>query len=123
MVDRSERERDLERRADELLAESVRRDGRGEYPFYTERWLRELRRRERSGVEYMPARGGGRLEARLGGMVVDAQLTRRQRQVIRWVVRGISQREIARMLGISESQVCRVKQAAIRRMRDTGVLP
>ncbi|MGC9318327.1 MAG: hypothetical protein ACP5KN_09900, partial [Armatimonadota bacterium] len=94
MQGNGERERRLERQADRLIAESIRRHGRGEYPCYQERWMDQLSRRERPGVERVAGSvGPGEIEARLGGMVVDAQLTRRQRMVIRWIVRGISQRE------------------------------
>jgi len=117
-------EQRLERQADALLSGSIRERGRGDYPCYTERWMRLLAERERAGVEELPARpAGGEFEAMLGRMVVDADLTRRQRMVVRWVARGISQREIARMLGLSESQVCRIRQAAAERMRRAGVLP
>ncbi len=116
--------RKLERQADELLTRSIRERGRGDYPCYSERWMRLLAERERPGVEDLPAPSScGEFEAMLGGMVVDADLTRRQRMVIRWVARGISQREIAEMLGLSESQVCRIRQTALARMRRAGVLP
>ena len=119
-----EAERTLERQADELLTGSIRERGRGDYPCYTERWMLLLAERERPGVEDLPAPPVcGEFEAMLGGMVVDADLTRRQRMVIRWVARGISQREIAEMMGLSESQVCRIRQAALQRMRRAGVLP
>ena len=85
--------------------------------------MNELSRRERPGVEEMPVPNRGMLEARLGGMVVNANLTRRQRMVIRWIARGVSQREIAEMLGLSEAQVSRIKHAAIQRMQKAGVLP
>lgn len=119
--DRSDRE--YEREADRLIAESIRRSGRGEYPCYQERWMDELARREVPGIERVAAPTGGQIEARLAGMVVEARLTRRQRLVIRGLLQGRRQREIAGMLGISESQVCRIKQAAVRRMREAGVLP
>lgn len=110
--------RDLERAADALLSASAHEDGHGDYPWYSERWLELLARRERPGVEELPApEGGGAAEARLAGLVVDAGLTRRQRMVIRWLARGLSQREIASLLGLSESQVCRIKQAALKRLR------
>ncbi len=83
----------------------------------------ELARREVPGIERVAAPTGGQIEARLAGMVVEARLTRRQRLVIRGLLRGRRQREIAGMLGISESQVCRIKQAAVQRMREAGVLP
>jgi DNA-directed RNA polymerase specialized sigma subunit len=80
-----------------------------------------LGRRERPGVERAPA-PGGEIEAALAGMVVNANLTRRQRMVIRGLSRGHSGREIAGMLGISESQVSRIRSAALDRMRREGVL-
>lgn len=123
MGGRGRRERELERRADELLVESIRRHGRGEYPCYTERWMNLLSERECPGVEKLPSPPiAGEFEAIIGGMIVDANLTRRQRMVIRWIARGLSQRQIAEMMGLSESQVCRIKQAALRRMREAGVL-
>jgi len=119
-----ETERRLERQADELLTRSTRERGGGDYPCHTERWMRLLAERERPGVEDLPAPPScGEFEAMLGGMVVNADLTRRQRMVIRWVARGISQREIAAKMGLSESQVCRIRQAALQRMRRAGVLP
>ncbi len=114
----------LERQADELLARSIRERGRGEYPCYTERWMRLLAERECPGVEDLAAPPTcGEFEAMLGGMVVDADLTRRQRTVIRWAARGLTLREIAQMMGLSESQVCRIRQAALERMKRAGVLP
>ncbi len=114
------RETERERLSDELLAESIRRHGRGDYPCYTARWLQILSGRETGDVERTPA-PGGEIEAMLGAMVVDAKLTRRQREVIRWIVRGLSQREIAKMLGISEAQVSRIRRAALERLRREGV--
>jgi len=113
--------RDLERGADELLNTSAREDGRGDYPWHSERWMELLARRERPGVEELPApEHAGAAQARLAGLVVDADLTRRQRMVVRWLARGLSQREIAALLGLSESQVCRIKQAAFERVRAVG---
>lgn len=112
--------RELERRSDELVVGS--RDGDEEYPCHTERWMDILARREAPGVERAAA-PGGEIEATLARMVVDANLTRRQRMVIRWVARGVSQREIARMLGLSEAQVSRIKSAAWDRIQRAGVRP
>ncbi len=114
------RRSELERRSDELLTDDA--DDRAEYPCHTERWMDIVARRESPGVERAPARGG-EIEARLAGMVVDASLTRRQRMVVRWLARGLSQREIAETLGLSEAQVSRIKSAAFERMRREGVLP
>ncbi|MFW5866431.1 MAG: sigma factor-like helix-turn-helix DNA-binding protein [Armatimonadota bacterium] len=116
------REREIERSSDALLAECRRDNDAGEYPCHTERWMDILARRERSGVEYAPA-PGGEVEAKLAAMVVSANLTRRQRMVVRWVVRGVAQREIAQMMGLSESQVSRIRSAALERIRREGVLP
>ena len=113
---------EMERRSDELLGESGRDGGREEYPCHTERWMDILRRREGPGVERLAA-PGGEVDAKLAGMVVHANLTRRQRMVVRWVARGASQREIAERLGVSESQVSRIRSAALERIRREGVLP
>lgn len=115
------RRREMEERSDELLAQSGRDGGREEYPCHTERWMQILGRRDRPGIERVPA-PGGEFEAKLAGMVVHANLTRRQRMVVRWVMRGVSQREIAEMLGLSESQVSRIRSAALDRLRREGVL-
>lgn len=115
------RRRELERRSDALLAESGQDRSRKEYPCHTERWMDILGRRERPGIEAVPA-PGGEIEAKLAGMVVNANLTRRQRMVIRQVMRGVSQREIAQTLGISESQVSRIRSAALERLRGEGGL-
>jgi len=118
----SSRERDLERSSDALLAENGWQDECGEFPCHTERWMDILGRRERPGVERAPA-PGGEIEATLAAMVVNANLTRRQRMVIRWVVRGTSQREIAQMMGLSEAQVSRIRSAALQRIRREGLAP
>ncbi len=115
------RRKKLERRSDELLAENES-DCDEEYPCHTERWMQILARRE-AKQDAPPAAPGGEIEAALARMVVDANLTRRQRMVIRWIVRGVSQRQIAEMLGVSESQVSRIKSAAWDRLRREGVRP
>lgn len=115
MVDRNE----LERRADTLLTEHAQ--GAAEYPCHTERWMDILSRREAPGADLASA-SGGEVEARLARLVVNATLTRRQRVVVRGLAHGLSQREIAAKLGISEAQVSRIKAGALRRMRSEGVL-
>ena len=112
--------RELERRSDGLVVASS--GAAAEYPCHTERWMDILARRERPGVERAAA-PGGEIDAALARMVVDANLTRRQRMVIRSVMRGVSQREIAGMLGLSEAQVSRIKSAAWERIRRAGVRP
>lgn len=113
---------ELERRSDRIINESGRGGARDEYPCHTERWMDILGRRERPGVERAVA-PGGEIEAKLAGMVVDANLSRRQRMVVRLIVRGMTQRQIAETLGLSESQVSRIKSAALDRIRGEGLLP
>ena len=115
MVDRNE----LERHADALLTEHAQ--GAAEYPCHTERWMDILSRREAPGADLAPA-SVGEIEARLARLVVNATLTRRQRMVVRGLVSGLSQREIAAKLDISEAQVSRIKSGALQRMRSEGVL-
>jgi len=109
----------LERRADELLLTSAREAGRGDYPFHTQRWMDLLAAREGAGVEHLPAPPPEPVEhcALLARVLADADLTRRQRQVIRLLAAGLRQAEIAARLSISQAQVSRLKQAAIRAMR------
>lgn len=108
--------------ADELLRRSTEERGRGQYPFYTQRRMEELSSREqewRDELEPMPGPGEALDEGAgtLARAVVDAQLTRRQRMVIRWLAQGLSQRRIAEMLGVSEASVTRLKQSAFEEMR------
>ncbi|HCA47696.1 MAG TPA: hypothetical protein DEP45_10185 [Armatimonadetes bacterium] len=109
----------LERQADTLLAEHAQRSP--EYPCYTERWMDILARRDAPGADLAPDHGG-EVEGRLAAMVVNAALTRRQRTVVRGLARGLSQREIAVKLGLSEAQVSRIKAGALQRIRSEGVL-
>ncbi|MFP4248691.1 MAG: sigma factor-like helix-turn-helix DNA-binding protein [Armatimonadota bacterium] len=119
---RRSRQNELERQSDALITASGDGGGRKEYPCHTERWMDILARREQPGAERAEA-PGGEIEAKLAGIVVNANLTRRQRMVIRWVARGVSQREIAGMLGLSEAQVSRIRSAALDRIRREGALP
>jgi len=94
--------------------------GRGEYWFYTQRWMEMLSAREQGGVEELPGPpmlGHENSLALLAWLVVGANLTRRQRQVIRLLASGMRQCEIAMHLGISQTQVSRLKHAALRNMR------
>ena len=112
----------LERQADQLLLASARQTGRGVYPFYTQRWMEILAAREDPGVEELPAPSVPEDDSSplLARLVVDAKLTKRQRQVIRLMAQGLRQCEIAGRLGISEAQVSRLKCAALREMRQLG---
>ncbi len=111
----------LEIQADQLLGASAQDDGRGDYPFYTQRWMELLSARERPVDDRLSATppttsepGDRALVARL---VVDGQLTRAQRTVIRWMQLGRSQRQIAEAMGVSEPTISRLKQTALARMR------
>lgn len=108
--------------ADRLLRASRHQCGRGDYPFYSERRMAALSAREQqwrddlhpvAGMDGAPAKD----RALLARLVVDAQLTRRQRLVVRWLAQGLSQRQMAEMLGVSEATVCRLKQSALEQMR------
>ena len=110
----------VELEAEQLLTASVRERGRGEYPFYTERWMNLVSEREAALDEHVPADEGPAEDtgaAALARLVVDAQLTRRQRMVVRWLLQGLSQQQIAEMLGVSEASVTRLKQSAFERIR------
>ncbi|HUS79933.1 MAG TPA: LuxR C-terminal-related transcriptional regulator [Armatimonadota bacterium] len=127
--ERSESASPLENQADRLLIASAREQGRGEYPFYTQRWIEIVGEHEHPAgdraegwpdeVRTACASGGDDPESRatLARLVVDAQLTRKQRTVIRWLQLGLSQTQIAEMLGLSEASVTRLKQAALEQMR------
>ncbi len=107
----------LEIAAEQLLLDSS--GDQGEYPFYTQRWIEELSARELPVLETLASSGPSPAsdQAIIARLIVDAQLTRNQRVVIRLMQRGIEQREIAEALGISEAGVTRLKQAALAAMR------
>jgi len=100
----------LEAEADRLLARSAARDGRGEYPFYSERWLR---RRERwdvylkiaLGMVERPAQEEQAEPRRLTTLMNAADLAPRERQVVLLLAEGASERGIANCLGLSRGAV------------------
>ena len=107
----------LEIEAEQLLRENA--SDQREYPFYTQRWIEELSAQELpvletlAGDEPSPTSD----QAIIARLVIDAQLTRKQRTVIRLMQRGVEQQQIAEALGISEASVTRLKQAALVAMR------
>lgn len=107
----------LEIEAEQLLLDND--SDQDEYPFYTQRWIEELSARELpvlgtlASARPSPASD----QAIIARLIVDAQLTRRQRIVIRLMQRGIEQQQIAEMLGTSNAGVTRLKQAALAAMR------
>ncbi len=107
----------LEIEAEQLLLASDR--GRAEYPFYTQRWMEELSARELPVLETLasdqPSPASD--QAIIARLIVDAQLTRKQRMVIRLMQRGFAQKQIAEMVGTSGAGVTRLKQAALAAMR------
>ena len=106
----------------EITAEQLLLDNSGdqdEYPFYTQRWIEELSARELPVLETLASDGPSPAsdQAIIARLIVDAQLTRKQRAVIRLMQRGIEQQQIAEILGTSGVGVTRLKQAALIAMR------
>jgi len=118
----------LERAADELLRASLQTLGLGEYPFHTERWLREMRRREeRSGRVPPPAASlSSRVTELLDELLAQAPLTPRQRTVLVLSREGLRLHEIAAHLRRPLSTVARWRQKALavvrRHLRTTAVV-
>ena len=107
----------LEIEAEQLLLDNS--SLRDEYPFYTQRWIEELSARELPVLETLASAGPSPTsdQAIIARLIVDAQLTRKQRTVIRLMQRGVEQQQIAEILGVSDAGVTRLKQAALAGMR------
>lgn len=112
----------LEAEATRLLVESLSRLGRGDYPFYTDSYLRRMSERDRrtgneSQVADPPA------PPRPGSVVVW-QLARRARlnmtemDVVALSIEGKRPREIGELLQLSPARVRTLLQRAIGLMRD-----
>lgn len=108
----------LEAEADRLLAASAAREGRGEYPFYSQRWLE---RRERLDVSLKsvlimlgqrPDRDAEDPEG-LTTLMNAADLGPRERQVALLLAEGGSERGIASRLDLSRAKV----RTVIRHLR------
>ena len=107
----------LEIEAEQLLLDNA--NDQDEYPFYTQRWMEKLSARERPVLQTLASNRPSPAsdQAIIARLIVDAQLTRKQRTVIRLMQRGIEQQRIAEMLGVSDAGVTRLKQAALAEMR------
>lgn len=106
----------------EIEAEQLLLDDSGdqdEYPFYTQRWIEELSARELPVLEALVSNRPSPVsdQAIIARLIVDAQLTRKQRVVIRLMQRGLEQQQIAEILGVSDAGVTRLKHAALTQMR------
>ena len=121
-------ERELEEAADELLRESVAALGRGEYPFYTESWLRQLQQREadappaneadhgtggRTGVPPVDEEQLPQLCLRL---LAQTSMKRQWRAAIRLSIKGMTVREIASRLDSSPTGVSHWIKAGLARL-------
>ncbi len=103
-------ERELEDAADELLRESVAALGRGEYPFYTESWLRQLKQRE---VDAPPADEAEhsaqkeQLPELCLRLLAQTPMKRQWRAAIRLSIKGMTVKEIANRLDTSPAGASR----------------
>jgi len=104
-------ERELEEAADELLRESVAALGRGEYPFYSEAWLRQLQQREADAPTADEA----------DHTVEEGQLQHQWRAAIRLSIKGMTVREIARRLDTSPAGVSRWIKAGLARLAAAAI--
>lgn len=111
---------ELEHAANELLAQSLREEGQSEYPFYTERWLREMQRREeKTGLTPQPAppAAPAELSLLLDGLLAGALLPQAQRVTIALYRAGLSLREIAERTGRSPATAHRRLRRGLARLR------
>jgi DNA-binding CsgD family transcriptional regulator len=116
-----EHDQALEAEATRLLLESLPRLGRGEYPFYTDNYLRRMAERDRrTGNESQVAQPA---DPPRPGSVVVWQLARRARlnitemDVVALTIEGKEPREIAHLLGLSSGRVRNILHRAIALMR------
>lgn len=116
----------LEQAANDLLRASLHAGGHSDYPFYTERWLREMRRREeRSGRVPPPLDAPREPDSGplLDGLLAQAPLTPQQRAVLGLCREGLTLREIAGRLQRPLSTVGRWRVqgvAVLRRQVERG---
>lgn len=111
----------LETEATRLLVDSLSRLGRGEYPFYTDNYLRRMAERDRrTGNESQVAQPP---EPPRPGSVMIWKLARRARlnmtetDVVALSMEGKRPREIAELLDLSPTRVRSLLQRAISLMR------
>ena len=112
-------EREMEEAADELLRESVAALGRGEYPFYTESWLRQLEQREADAPRADEAEHSTekeQLPQLCLRLLAQAPMKRQWRAAIRLSIKGMTVREIADRLDSSPTAVSRWIKAGLGRL-------
>ncbi len=112
-------EQELEEAADELLRESVAALGRGEYPFYTESWLRQLQQREADAPSADEAEHSAeqeQLPELCLRMLAQTPMKHQWRAAIRLSIKGMTVREIARRLDTSPTGVSRWIKAGLARL-------
>ena len=109
---------ELEQAADELLRQSLADMGRGEYPFYSDSWLRQLAAHEAETPEgteegipdpdYLPA-------ACLR-LLAQTPMKREYRSALRLWISGMTVREVAPLLQVSPAQVSRWLRAGLAQL-------
>ncbi len=112
-------EQELEEAADELLRESVAALGRGEYPFYTESWLRQLQQREADAPPTNEAEHSAekeQLPQLCLRLLAQAPMKRQWRAAIRLSIKGMTVREIASRLDSSPTGVSHWIKAGLARL-------
>lgn len=118
---RRNRERDearLERLADLLLSRARQTDEKPEYPYYSERWLREMRRREEQGGREVGRSSDSGLPAELLDYLLRrAPLQPHQRQVLLLRAEGLSLTAIARELNRPHTTVSRWQRQGLQVIR------
>ena len=117
-------EREMEDAADELLRESVAALGRGEYPFYTESWLRQLQQREADAPPAHEADHSAekeQLPQLCLRLLAQAPMKRQWRAAIRLSINGMTVREIASQLDTSPTGVSRWINAGLARLAATAM--
>ena len=110
-------ERALERLADALLMQSLREDGRGEYPFYSLRWEKRSAFRDealRGNHELSPAQPQRDLSKLVPILSRRLDLSVRERTVLTWLAQGYSPRQVDAMLGLDAGRTAGVIRSVRR---------
>lgn len=112
----------LKQLADLWLSRARITDEKPEYPYYSERWLREMRRREEQGGREV-GRGDEQAEAAelLAYLLRHAPLQPQHRQVLMLRAEGLNLAEISRALNRPHTTVTRWQRQGLQAIR--GALP
>jgi DNA-directed RNA polymerase specialized sigma24 family protein len=119
LAEENRRTRELENAATELLAQSAQEHGQSEYPYYTERWLREMQRREES-ASLAPAPGeavSSELSLLLDALLAGTLLPQSQRVTVTLYRAGLSLRAIAARTGCCPTTAHRRLRRGLDRLR------